>query len=179
MHLLCLAFTLSFSVATEHSWEWRTRADDPDRVYLFDKGMQVGGWDYVHAYYRAFDGNEWKVEKEKQAPVTPPSKDGVAALAEVNTLRARSGLAPYAYDEGLTRAAQAAASYRANYLIEGHTSNDFAFVPAGSQANAAGCAAWPVGMGWGSCCCYDHYRSAGAGWAMGRDGRRYMHLFVR
>ncbi|HLW64117.1 MAG TPA: CAP domain-containing protein [Gemmataceae bacterium] len=179
MHLLCLAFTLSLTTVSDHSWEWRTRPDDPARVYLFDKGVQVGGWDYVNTYYRAFDGSGWKAEKEKQAPVTPPSQIGISALAEVNALRARSGLAPYAYDEGLSRAAQAAAEYRANYLISGHTSNDFGFVPAGSSASAAGCAAWPPSMGWGSCCCYDHYRCAGAGWAMGRDGQRYMHLFVR
>src|SRR5262249_25832096 len=121
----------------------------------------------------------WNLKKEKQAPVAPPEKAGIAALAEVNALRARTGLPPYAYDEGLTRAAQAAADYRANYLIQGHTSNDFAFVPSASYASAAGGAAGRANRGWGSCCCYDHYRNAGAGWAMGGDGRRYMHLFVR
>jgi len=178
MHLLCLAFVLS-SVANDHAWEWRTRADDPDRAYLYDKGVQVGGWDYTHEYFQRFDGKEWKSEKQKRAPIAPPPKAGVAALAEVNALRAQRGLPPYAYDDDLTKAAQAAAVYRANYLIEGHTSNDFAFVPAGSSAASAGCAAWPQGMGWGSCCCYDNYRLAGAGWAIGKDGRRYMHLFVR
>jgi hypothetical protein len=179
MHLLCLALTLSFPATSEHHWEWRGRVDDANRIYLYDNGVQVGGWDYAHAYYRAFDGREWKPEMEKQAPVTPPTQSGISALAEVNALRAQRGLAPYAYDEGLTQAAQAAANYRANYLMEGHTSNDFAFVPAGSHASSAGCAAWSPSMGWGSCCCYDNYQSAGAGWAMGRDGRRYMHLYVR
>lgn len=179
MHLLCLAFILANSGATSHSWEWRTRADDPDRVYLYDKGVQVGGWDYVREYYQPFDKNEWKTEKKKRAPIAPPPQAGFSALAEVNALRAQRGLPPYAYDDGLTKAAQAAATYRANYLIAGHTSNDFAFVPPGSSAGSAGCAAWEPSMGWGSCCCYDNYRFAGAGWSLGKDGRRYMHLFVR
>jgi hypothetical protein len=30
-----------------------------------------------------------------------------------------------------------------------------------------------------SCCVYENYTYAGAAWVSGRDGRRYMHLFVR
>lgn len=104
---------------------------------------------------------------------------GTEALDEVNAARARRGLPPFQHDEGLTRAAQACAQYRADRLIEGHTSNDFAFLPAGSQAAAGGCAAWEPSWGWGSCCTYDRYAYAGAAYALGRDGRRYMHLFVR
>lgn len=104
---------------------------------------------------------------------------GIEALDEVNATRAQRGLPPFQYDEGLTRAAQACAQFRADRLIQGHTSNDFAFVPAGSHAPAAGCAAWEPSMGWGACCTYDRYTYAGAAYALGRDGRRYMHLFVR
>lgn len=104
---------------------------------------------------------------------------GVPALDEVNATRASRGLPPFQYDEGLTRAAQACSQFRADHLIQGHTSSDFAFVPAGSYASAAGCAAWDPSMGWGACCTYEQHAYAGAAYAMGRDGRRYMHLFVR
>jgi hypothetical protein len=100
-------------------------------------------------------------------------------LDEVNATRAQRGLPPYILDENLARGATACAIYRAQHRMEGHTSNDFSFLPPGSSAQAGGCAAWPVGMGWGSCCTYDNYRFAGAGFCVGPDGRRYMHLFVR
>jgi hypothetical protein len=101
------------------------------------------------------------------------------ALDEVNATRAARGLRPYTRDDNLTAAAAGCAEFRAARLIEGHTSNDFAALPAGTSASASGCAAWPVGLGWGSCCTYEGYTYAGASYAMGRDGRRYMHLFVR
>ena len=99
-------------------------------------------------------------------------------LDELNAARTARGLSPYKRDDGLTQAAKAAADFRASGLIAGHTSNDFAFVPAGSSASAAGCAAWEPSLGWGACCSYDGWSRAGAAWAMGSDGRRYMHLFV-
>jgi hypothetical protein len=102
-----------------------------------------------------------------------------SALKEVNAARARRGLPPYKEDKRLTVAAHGAAKYRAARLIAGHTPNDFQFVPKGGVAQAAGCAAWEPSWGWGSCCTYENWRYAGAAWAMGRDGRRYMHLFLR
>lgn len=101
------------------------------------------------------------------------------ALDEVNATRAARGLRPYIRDGNLTSAATTCAEFRAARLIEGHTSNDFAAVPSGTSAASAGCAAWEPGFGWGSCCTYDGYTYAGAAYATGRDGRRYMHLFVR
>jgi hypothetical protein len=100
-------------------------------------------------------------------------------LAEVNALRAARGLRPFLRDEGLSQAARACAQFRAANGLTGHTSNDFAFVPAGTFASSAGCAAAPAGFGWMSCCVYENYTYAGAAWVTGRDGRRYMHLFVR
>lgn len=104
----------------------------------------------------------------------------VDALDEVNQVRAERGLPPFQRDDGLTIAAKGAAEYRATNLVEGHVSfSDFTFVPEGTSATAAGCAAWPQGMGWGSCCTYEAHSHAGAAKCIGRDGRVYMHLFVR
>jgi hypothetical protein len=100
-------------------------------------------------------------------------------LNEVNAARAARGLRPFMLDENLARGASACAVYRARHRMEGHTSNDFSFLPPGAHARAGGCAAWPVGMGWGSCCTYDNYQFAGAAYCVGPDGKRYMQLFVR
>lgn len=101
------------------------------------------------------------------------------ALDEVNKVRARRGLPAFKRDKALSVAAGKAADYRAARRMEGHTSNDFQFVPKGSRARAAGCAAWGLRDGWGACCTFERWRFAGAAWAKGRDNRRYMHLFVR
>ena len=101
------------------------------------------------------------------------------ALAEVNAARAARGLKPFIKDADLTDGAINVADFRAARLIAGHTSNDFAGLPVGCTASAAGCAAWDPSWGWGACCTYDNYTNAGAAWATGRDGRRYMQLFVR
>jgi hypothetical protein len=118
---------------------------------------------------------------------SPPPPAGIVApdgasgdgLDEVNAQRVARGLRPFIRDEGLTQAAFACAAFRAANGLFGHTSNDFGFVPAGSWASAAGCAAYPASYGWMSCCVYDNYTYAGAAWVTGRDGKRYMHLFVR
>lgn len=104
---------------------------------------------------------------------------GADALSEVNAARASRGLRPYVNDSLLNQAAQAAAKARAACRCAGHTQNDFSYVPSGGWATSAGCAAWEPSWGWGACCTYDHYTYAGAAWAMGSDGKRYMHLFVR
>ena len=101
------------------------------------------------------------------------------ALDEVNAARNARGLPPFVKDVDLTSGALNLAQFRAERLIQGHTSNDFKGLPIGTTATAAGCAAWEPDSGWGSCCTYDNYQFAGAAWAMGKDGIRYMHLFVR
>jgi hypothetical protein len=110
------------------------------------------------------------------APCVYASED---ALDELNAVRAARGLRPYIRDDYLTAGAKNVADFRARYLIEGHTGNDFSGLPIGTTASASGCAAWPAGQGWGSCCTYEHWTYAGAADAMGNDGRRYMQLFVR
>jgi len=114
--------------------------------------------------------------KETQADIEKSKP--VDALDEVNAARKRLGLRPFQRDEALVIAAMSCAQYRARRLIGGHTYNDFAFLPRGGRASAAGCAAWH-GTQWGSCCWQESWRFAGAGWSRGRDGRRYMHIFVR
>jgi hypothetical protein len=111
--------------------------------------------------------------------LSAPAATSADALDEVNAVRAARGLRPFARDDNLTRAAAGCAEFRAARLMAGHTSNDFAALPAGASARSAGCAAWEPGLGWGSCCTYENYTYAGASYAMGQDGRRYMHLFVR
>lgn len=114
------------------------------------------------------------------APSSAPKKTAFKdALDEVNAARAARGLRPYILDGRLAEAAQLAAQYRAERRIAGHTSNDFGFLPVGSDATAAGCAAWPSELGWGACCTYEAWTYAGAAVAVGPDGQRYMHLFVR
>jgi hypothetical protein len=111
---------------------------------------------------------------------TPASGSDVGdGLDEVNAKRATRGLRPFVRDEGLAQAARGCAQFRATYGLFGHTSNDFSFVPAGTVASSAGCAAYPASYGWMSCCVYDNYTYGGAAWVTGHDGRRYMHLFVR
>jgi hypothetical protein len=104
---------------------------------------------------------------------------GEDALAEVNAVRAVRGLPPYLRDDNLTAGAKNVADFRAQHMIEGHTGNDFRGLPVGVTASASGCAAWHQGQGWGSCCTYERWTYAGAAYAVGRDGRRYMQLFVR
>ena len=129
----------------------------------------------------------------KQAPVTVQNEPSIIqtgasatvtngaddALNEVNAERARRGLRPYQPDPLLNQAAQSCARIRAASFIRGHLSNDFAQLPSGTSASAAGCGALEPSWGWGTCCTYDNYTYAGAAWVMGTDGRRYMHLFVR
>jgi len=111
--------------------------------------------------------------------MTGPSWAGEDALAEVNAARAERGLKPFIKDDDLTTGAITVADFRAARLMAGHTRNDFDGLPEGCTAAAAGCAAWEPSWGWCACCTYDNYRYAGAAWAKGRDGRRYMQLFVR
>jgi hypothetical protein len=115
-------------------------------------------------------------------PTTPKAAPAVDPLAQVNARRAAAGLRPYQHDPALTTAARSAATYRARYRIRGHViggMGDFQFVPPGTQATAAGCAAWPPGDGFGSCAMYDSYTFAGAASVQGEDGLVYHHLFVR
>lgn len=102
-------------------------------------------------------------------------RSGEDALDEVNAAR---GLPPYQRDMALTAGASQAADFRAANRIEGHTFNDFAALPPGCSADAAGCAAWEPSWGFGACAMFENWRYAGAASTMGADGKRYCHLFV-
>ena len=104
--------------------------------------------------------------------------DGSDALHEVNALRAARGMRPYIRDDGLTQAARACAAHRAERRIAGHV-NDFAFLPAGSDASCTGCAAFRPEWGFGACAIYENHTYCGAAWVIGSDGLRYCHAFYR
>lgn len=46
---------------TEDGYEWRKRADDPERLYLFRRGVQIGGYDLLSGQYRLYNSanNTW------------------------------------------------------------------------------------------------------------------------
>jgi hypothetical protein len=141
---------------------------------------------YQPAYQPVYQPPTAAPSAEPTAAVTPAGAVFAPAgglegdgLDEVNAKRAARGLRPFLRDEGLTQAARACAQFRAAHGLAGHTANDFGFVPAGTFASSAGCAAVGLEWGWMSCCTYENYTYAGAAAVMGRDGRRYMHLFVR
>lgn len=110
--------------------------------------------------------------------VAPSVLGAEDALDEVNARRAARRLPPFKRCDCLTVAAKRCADYRAEHRIAGHTRNDFAYLPEGCHAEAAGCAGWRPGDGWGACCTYERWEYAGAAWAMGKNGVRYMHLYV-
>lgn len=101
-------------------------------------------------------------------------------LEELNQQRKARGLAPYLWDKELTMAAGRASKWRAERLQFGHAPSDFAFLTPGVSADAAGCAAYAPSYGFMACACYEagqYY--AGAAYTLGKDGKRYCHLFIR
>lgn len=135
----------------------------------------------------------WRPEASGRA--TTRWADGVTCLDQINRQRAAYGLDPYVHDDDLTKAALGCVECRAATLNPDHLSDtnqgDFRFLPGGFKGKvenyAAGCAAWPedhcLSSGFGACAMYDGCRlgksiRAGAAWCRGRDGRRYMHLFI-
>ena len=66
-----LLFLASPAFAADPVYTWRTTPTDPDRVYLYRDGTQIGGWCYRDKYYRSYDGATWGNPTDK-APVQPP-----------------------------------------------------------------------------------------------------------
>lgn len=153
-------------------------------VIIFVAGWLIGNC-RIPELFTEFDPTPVSVplpyDPDAPPPVRETASDVVAieSLAEVNTARAKRHLPAFVYDDGLATGAAKCATYRAMHLIDGHTKNDFSFLPANVWADGAGCAAWYDMYGWGACFTYENYRYAGAAWARGSDGKRYMHLFVK
>ena len=78
-YVLGILLLASPAIAGEPAYSWRTRADDPDRVYLYQDGNQIGGWDYRAKHYRTFDGKNWGAPTNS-SPVQPPEKRVVVNL---------------------------------------------------------------------------------------------------
>lgn len=123
----------------------------------------------------------------KAARASTPASNPFAAheaLAEANAARAKRGLRPFVKDDGLTIGAMRCAEYRAEHGIKGHVDNgrnfnDFSFLPDGVKADAAGCGALDDSWGWQTCAAWDRqWTRAGAAWARGSNGLRFMQLFV-
>jgi hypothetical protein len=120
----------------------------------------------------------------------PPNAAGIPGvqdgLDEVNAKRAARGLPPFIRDEGLSRGAARCASIKAANCHSGHLNggmSDFACLDPGVHCRSTGAdgSKCHLGDGWGwmTCCTFDNYQYAGAAWAIGPDGCRYMSLFVR
>ncbi len=76
MRILFVLFLLASSAfAGEPVYSWRTNDTDPDRVYLYRDGQQIGGWCYKAKQYRPLNGEEWGTPISK-APVQPPVRSG-------------------------------------------------------------------------------------------------------
>ena len=160
--------------------------DDEGGGYDLCTKTKVVGYLYPSGKYKSREVNVdggYTTWRNATPPIKPPQQTAliegaVDALDEVNAARARLGLRAFKRDDGLTLAAMRCSRHRADRGIEGHV-NDFAFLPPGCTAGAAGCAAWPASMGWGSCCWQENWEYAGAAYTVGANGLRYMHLFVR
>jgi hypothetical protein len=162
LSLLLLGLSI-VSASAEPVYAWKAGSDG--RQDLFRNGKRLGSWNPAVNIFTTlaheqipYDGSQdgsLCYCPDTDTMVAPPSGDD--ALAEVNALRAARGLPPFIKDDHLTSAARTAAQHRACNLCSGHTSNDFACLPAGCSASAAGCAAWHPSEGWGSCCTYDSY----------------------
>jgi len=63
--------------AAEPVYTWRTREDDPDRVYLYRDGKQIGGWCYRAKHYRPLDGDTWGPPSDA-SPVPPPERISIS-----------------------------------------------------------------------------------------------------
>lgn len=103
-------------------------------------------------------------------------------LEQVNARRRAAGLTPYIECPDLAAGAKACAEYRAAQGIAAHTGNDFAFLPRGCRASAAGCniAAHGGTAAFQTCAMYEAACThCGCATARAADGRVFHHLFVR
>jgi hypothetical protein len=72
-NVVCILLLASPTFSGEPVYSWRSRADDPERVYLYVDGKQIGGWCYLAKQYRPFDGKNWGPPTDT-APARPPEQ---------------------------------------------------------------------------------------------------------
>ncbi len=84
-YMIGILLFASPAMALEPVYSWQTLANDPDRVYLYKDGKQIGGWDYRLKHYRSFDGANWGTPTDKP-PVTPPAKQLVDAPRQLASM---------------------------------------------------------------------------------------------
>src|SRR5262245_27723039 len=66
------------------NYEWRTRPDDPGRVYLFRGDVRLGGYDLAEGYYRPCDAaGNWG--PAQAPPIPPPATNGAASATRAPT----------------------------------------------------------------------------------------------
>src|SRR6266567_1371630 len=91
-HSICLLLLLAPPVFSgELEYSWRSRADDPDRVYLYRDGKQIGGWSYRETHYRPYDGETWG-PATATSPVQPPTLSSPAPMTSWQNPPRRRGL---------------------------------------------------------------------------------------
>jgi hypothetical protein len=76
-YVIGILLLASPAFAGEPVYTWRTRADDPDRAYLYQDGNQIGGWDYRVKQYRTFDGKNWGAPTDTPPVRLPQTWDSV------------------------------------------------------------------------------------------------------
>jgi hypothetical protein len=139
---------------------------------------------------QSFTASTTQTQVQSQSAVNGPKPDEnygtYDGLDEVNACRAQRGLPPFIRDPGLSVGAARCARTKANYCHTGHLNgpmSDFSCLDPGVQCSSTGAdgSKHVLGdiWGWSTCCTYEPYMFAGAAWAIGPDGCRYMSLFVR
>src|SRR5262245_55608183 len=56
-------------------YEWRPRADDPQRAYLYHGAEQIGGYDYPGGWYRPLDARTRAWGPRSLPPLPPPAPE--------------------------------------------------------------------------------------------------------
>jgi hypothetical protein len=93
-YVVVILLLASPAFAAEPVYSWRTRTDDPNRVYLYRDGQQIGGWDYRVKQYRPFDGTNWGAPANS-APVQPPEQRVLAFAPPKPTVIPQEVLPPF------------------------------------------------------------------------------------
>lgn len=123
--------------------------------------------------------------KEKKHKTIIKTRTTSPSFECVNNQRIRHGLRPFAWDDGLARAAEKCVHIKAQQCHSGHldgTMSDFACLDPGVRCDATGADGSKIPANdpnWWTCCMDGAYTYAGAGMEVGPDGYKYYSLFVR